>query len=332
MNQNLRASLTMGSLLGFFLVATAPSLATHDDLEGQDLAGSVTLAGSTTVTPLSEEVAAAFRQVQSGVDLDIQPTGSGDGLRQLAAGEVDIAQASRPIRDDERTAVGAEAFVEVPVALDGVAIIVPGENDWAIDLTFAELRGIWSGDVSSWSEVRDGWPEVPIARHANEPGSGTVQFVSETLGVESLADDTQRHLDAASQLSAVAGDRGAIGQISHGVARMHPEVRGLAVDSGFGPVEPSAESLADASYPIGRVLWLYVLVAALERGEVAAFVDFYLAHVVQLGESEDVRSGFVQLPVSVRERAWERLRGKIPGTVFGQSLEGVAEEYGEPPS
>ncbi|MCB1155383.1 substrate-binding domain-containing protein, partial [bacterium] len=145
-------------------------------------AQAIAIDGSSTVYPISEAMAEAFRAKHPEVRITIGVSGTGGGFKKFCRAETAISDASRPIKESEMAdckAAGVE-YVEIPVAYDGIAVVLNKENDWAGEMTVEELKKIWEpeaqGKVMKWSDVRDGWPDEEL--HLFGPGvdSGTYDY------------------------------------------------------------------------------------------------------------------------------------------------------------
>lgn len=304
------------------------------------LAGSIQIDGSSTVFPITEAVASAFRGLAPGVDINLGVSGTSAGFERFCAGETTISDASRPIKEAEAAGCGAAgvAFVELPVAYDGISVAVNASNSWAACLTTDELRRIWEpaaeGRITSWRDVRPEWPAVPLTLYGAGSDSGTFDyFTAAIVGSEDAirADYTGSEDDylLAQDLSADAGGMGFFGYSY--MIEYERELRPLAIDHGAGCVGPSEATIADGSYqPLSRPIFIYVRADALARPEVAAFVEFYLANAPTL-----VRAArYIPLPARAYELALARARDRVTGSVFpgdipvGVSLERLLELEG----
>ena len=142
-----------------------------------DLSGTLTLAGSTSMEKLCEAMSESFMQANPGVTVTVEYTGSGAGLESLAAGSVDIGNASRGLKDEEV----AGGSVENVVAIDGIAVITDKENT-VTDITSEDLAKVYTGEVTNWSEI--GGSDQPIVAIGREAGSGTRDAFEELLEVK----------------------------------------------------------------------------------------------------------------------------------------------------
>jgi phosphate transport system substrate-binding protein len=293
--------------------------------------------GSSTVYPITEAVAEELRKVQPSIRVTVGISGTGGGFKKLAAREVDIAGASRPIKPSEVEACRAAgvAWVELPVAFDGIAVVVHPSNTWARTMTVDELRRLWAPEaqnvVRRWRDLRPDWPDREVHLFGAGVDSGTYDyFTNAIVGREhaSRGDYTSSEDDNV-LCQGVASDPDALGFFGLAYYEAnHERLAAVAIDdgdttNGAGPIAPSSTTIRDGTYqPLARPVFIYARVEALERPEVAAFADFYLQHAGAL--STEV--GYVALSALVYELAQERLRARRPGSSFAGSTVGLRIE------
>lgn len=279
--------------------------------------------GSSTVFLISEAVAEEYRKVAPDVRLTVGVSGTGGGFKKFCAGETDFQDASRPIKQTEVELCqksGIE-YIELPVAYDGIAIVLHPKNDWAKTLTRDELKKLWAPEaqktITKWSQIRDGFPDRPITLFGAGVDSGTYDYFTEAIvGKEhaSRGDFTSSEDDNV-LVRGVSGDEGALGFFGFAYYEENKDKLGLAaIDAGKGPVAPSPETIANGSYaPLSRPLFVYVSKRALEKPAVQAFITFYLAQAEKL--SREV--GYVPLPAEAYTLAQARLDKRTTGSMFG---------------
>jgi len=217
-------------------------------------------------------------------------SGTGGGFKRFCAGEIDISDASREISEAERAACEAAgvAFVEIPVAWDGLSVVVNPANDFVECLTVPELEAMWrpGSSVRTWRDVRPEFPAEPVQLYGPGTDSGTFDYFTEVVVGEAKAsrNDFQASEDDNILVQGVAGDRYALGYFGYAYFRENRDrLKLVAVDGGEGCVLPSDETVSDGSYaPLSRPLYMYVSRRAAERPEVRAFVDFMLEHAPDL--------------------------------------------------
>jgi phosphate transport system substrate-binding protein len=246
-----------------------------------ELSGSVKIAGSSTVYPVSVAVAEEFNRLHPNVEIPIQSTGTGGGFKNFfIPGKTDINDASRPIKDSERAdaeANGIEVF-ELRVGTDAVTIVVNPEADWLDDISVEQLAMIWRPDnpARTWSDVNPSWPNEEIELYGPTSASGTFDFFTEEIVGEGGASrsDYQGTEQDNTIVQAISGSRHALGYF--GMAyyiENQDRVKALRVNG----VGPSIDTAKSGQYtPLSRPLFIYVSSESLKRPEVEEFVRFYI--------------------------------------------------------
>jgi phosphate transport system substrate-binding protein len=274
--------------------------------------GRVEADGSSTVYPVTEAVAEEFlRAGRNRVRVTVGISGTGGGFKRFCAGEIDIANASRPIKESEREACARNGveFLELPVAYDGLSVVVHPDNTFVDCLTVDELKRIWEpgSRVRRWSDVRPTFPEVEIRLYGPGTDSGTFDYFTEAIvGTEDASrSDYTASEDDNVLVQGVEGDRYALGYFGYAYyAENANRLKLVAVDAGDGCVAPSPETIANGLYrPLSRPLFIYVNRASLRRPEVRTFVRFYLQHAPELVPS----AGYIPLPDEQYAEALRRL-------------------------
>jgi phosphate transport system substrate-binding protein len=291
-----------------------------DAAADKKMKGSVSIDGSSTVYPISEAVAEEFNAMYPRVRVTIGVSGTGGGFKKFAVGEIDINDASRPIKDKEmaKAAENGIGFIELPVAFDGLSVVVNPENDWVDHLTTEELERIWQpeSDVMLWSDVRPEWPQEKIKLYGPGTDSGTFDYFTEAINGESQlcrADFTASEDDNV-LVQGIAGDKYALGFFGYAYYIENTDKLKIApIDGGNGPQIPTAETINTGAYsPLSRPLFIYVSGPAAERGDVQTFVNYYLDNAGELAGEV----GYVALPDKAYELAKQRFAQKITGSVF----------------
>jgi phosphate transport system substrate-binding protein len=304
--------------LGLAAVLGATLPAAH----AQDVSGSVKLDGSSTVFPLSEAVAEEFQAKHKGVRVTVGISGTSGGFTKFLGGEIDINDASRPIKEKESTGAKEKGieFIELPVAFDGLTLVVNPKNDWVDHLTVAELKRIWEpqSQVKKWSDVRPGWPDREVRLYGAGTDSGTFDYFTEAIvgkSGESRADYTASEDDNV-LVQGIAGDRDALGYFGFAYYVENKErLKAVPIDGGKGAITPSVQTINDGSYsPLSRPLFLYVSHKSISRPEVQAFVKFYLENAGTLADEV----GYVALPEEAYKLIRLRFEQKRTGTVFAK--------------
>jgi phosphate transport system substrate-binding protein len=255
------------------------------------LRGTIEIDGSSTVFPITEAVAEEFMlQAGRGVRVTVGESGTGGGFKRFCAGETAIANASRKIKESEREACAQSGveFVEIPVAYDGISVVVHPDNTFVDCLTIDELRRIWEpgSQVRSWADVRAGWPARELHLYGPGTDSGTFDYFTEAVVGEedaSRADFTASEDDNV-LVQGVSGDPNGLGYFGYAYYEQNKErLKLVSIDAGEGCIAPSAATIRGGSYrPLSRPMFIYVNRKAFERPEVADFVRFYLESAGQL--------------------------------------------------
>ena len=294
------------------------------------ISGTILVDGSSTVGPISQAVAEEFQKQFSDVRVPVGVSGTGGGFKKFCAQETDISDASRFIKSSEAAVCNESGigYIELPVAIDGIAVVVNQQNDWIGDsITTDELKKIWApeaeGAVMNWSQVREGLPNEPLLLYGPGTDSGTYDYFTKAINGEEGASrgDFTTSEDDNVLVQGVSGDAGAIGFFGLAYYEQNAEVlKALQVDGGAGPVFPTTENVFSGKYaPLSRVIFIYVSTVAAERSEVQTFVEFYLKNAANL--VGDV--GYVPLPAEMYNLALQRFTTRKTGTV--SALDGVTD-------
>ncbi|MFM8826192.1 MAG: PstS family phosphate ABC transporter substrate-binding protein [Actinomycetota bacterium] len=250
-----------------------------------DVSGQILIDGSSTVAPLLTLVAEDFQAENSGVKVTVGTSGTGGGFEKFCAGETDISNASRPIKDSEVEACrknGVE-FIEVVIANDALSVVVNNGNTWATCLTVDQLRKMWEPaaerKVTNWNQVDPSFPDKKLSLFGAGTDSGTFDYFTKEVNGEEGASRTDYNPseDDNVTVKGVEGDEGAIGYFGFSYLEENMgRVKGLEIDGGKGCVAPSAASVQDGTYkPLARPLYAYVSKTAAARPEVKAFFAFF---------------------------------------------------------
>jgi len=292
------------------------------DLEAIESSQPLTIDGSSTVYPITNEMADRFEQSKpNSPEISVAFSGTGGGFDKFCAGETDISNASRPITQSEMAeckASGVE-FIELPVAFDALTVVVNGENTWAEDITLEELKALWepNSTISTWSEIRADWPDEPIALYGPGEDSGTFDYFTEVVLEEDGASrsDYIASEDDDELVLGVQEDPNALGYFGFAYYRdAESSLNALAVDSGSGPVEPSQETIRTGDYqPLARPLFIYVNSESIDSNPaLSAFVEFYVANARTV--VDDI--GYEPLPNEAYAIALDHFTTKKVGSVF----------------
>jgi phosphate transport system substrate-binding protein len=248
------------------------------------LSGTIEIDGSSTVFPITQAVAEEFQKINSDVRINVGISGTGGGFKRFTKGETDISDASRPISFSEvdLAKMNKIGYVELKIALDGIAVVVNPKNTWVDYLTTAELKLIWNANstVTKWSDVRASWPDQPIHLYGPGTDSGTFDYFTEVINGKTKASraDFTASEDDNILVQGVSGDPNSLGYFGYAYfIENKAKLKDIPIDSGSGPIAPNDSTITSNEYkPLSRPLFIYVNTAALKRAEVKAFIEFYM--------------------------------------------------------
>ena len=263
------------------------------------LTGPVKVDGSSTVFPITEAVAEEFRSFQPKVRVTVGVSGTGGGFKKFTASEMDINNASRIIQPSEILLAKKAGlkYLELPVAYDGITIVVNKNNTWAQSITTAELKKIWQpqSKVKKWSDIRASWPQKELKLFGPGTDSGTFDYFTEAINGKSHAcrSDFTKSEDDNILVTGVAGSEGALGFFGFAYyIENKDKLKALPVDGGKGPVKASLKTISEGSYsPLSRPVFIYVSKKSAQKPQVKSFIEFYLKNAGKL--SQEV--GYVSL-------------------------------------
>lgn len=260
---------------------------TNEPAAVADLRGEIIIDGSSTVYPISQAVAEEFMAVNSGVNVTVNFSGSGNGAKKLIAKEIDIADMSRKFKDKEIEELKAagEDLVEMPVAYDGITVVIHNDNDWAKEMTAAELKLIWNAGstVKNWSDVRADWPNEPINLYGPGTSSGTFEYFTEAINGEAKVsrEDFTPSEDDNVLVAGVSNDQYALGYFGYSYfIENDSKLQAVAIQAEGATefVGPSMETIESGAYaPLSRPIFIYPMVSELSRPEVKEFIKFYMS-------------------------------------------------------
>jgi len=301
---------------------------------GNGLSGEVKIDGSSTVYPLSEAVAEEFRNTEGGVRVTVGESGTGGGFKKFSRAEIDINDASRPIKDEEVELCkqGGVGYIELPVAYDGLAVVVNKENSFVDYLTVEELKKIWEpaaqGKIKTWNQVRASFPNQPINLYGAGTASGTYDYFTEAIvgKAKSSRGDYNASEDDNVLVKGVSSDKNALGFFGLAYYSNNADkLKLVPIDdgndaNGKGAIPPSAETVTNGTYqPLSRPLFIYINAKAADRADVKSFVKFYLDNAASL--SKEI--GAVALPAEVYPLAQKRFDSKKTGSAFANGKKAV---------
>jgi len=267
------------------------------------LKGTVKVDGSSTVFPITEAVAEEFGKVKANrrVRVTVGVSGTGGGFKKFLAGETDINDASRPIKQKEidKAIKNGVQYIELPVAYDGLSVVVNKSNTWVDFLTVAELHKIWKpgSTVKTWKDIRSSWPNQKIQLYGPGTDSGTFDYFTEVINGKSQVSrsDFTKSEDDNVLVTGVAGDKGSLGYFGFAYyVENKDKLKVVPIKQGDKkPVPPTMTTINNGSYaPLSRPIFIYVNLKSAHKPEVREFVRFYLKQAKELA----TEVGYVPLP------------------------------------
>jgi phosphate transport system substrate-binding protein len=284
--------------------------------------------GSSTVYPITEAMAEDFRKDHGAVQVTVGISGTGGGFKKFCVGETDVSDASRPIKptEVELCTKNNVEYVELPIAYDGLAIVVNPKATWIETITVADLKKIWAPEaqntIKRWNQVRPEWPDKEMHLFGAGVDSGTYDYFTEAIvGKEhSSRGDYTASEDDNTLVQGIANDEGALGFFGLAYYEANKaKLKLIGVDdgnaaNGAGAVKPSEQTVRDGTYqPLSRPLFIYVSKKSYERPEVDQFASFYLEEGPRL--VKDVK--YIPLPARAYELGKKRSAARKTGSVFG---------------
>ncbi len=299
----------LGLALGVVALA-ASAWAAAGLAAGQALSGRISADGSSTVGPYTSAAAEAFQRRNRGVRITVGISGTGGGFQRFCKGEIDLSNASRPMRQSEAAAcrengITYEAFL---VANDGLSVVVNRQNTWANCLTVAELKKIWDtgSKVNNWRDVRASFPDVPLRLYGAGTDSGTFDFFTERINGRSgrsRSDYTATENDNVT-VRGVQGSRGGLGYFGYSYyLENRSKLKLLAVDGGNGCRKPSIATVQAYTYkPLSRPLFVYAKRSSFQRAAVQAFIRYMITNEKRIAKTAQ----FVSLtPRQIRKAKYQ---------------------------
>ena len=290
--------------------------------------------GSSTVYPISEAVAEEFLKLEQDATIAIGESGTGGGFKKFSRGEIQITNASRPITESEIEACLANnyPFIELPVAYDGLAVVVHPDNDWVDSITVDELKRIWEpsaqGTIMRWNQIRPEWPDQEIRLYGAGVSSGTYDYFTEAIvGTKrSSRGDFTASEDDNVLVQGVSQDVLALGYFGLAYYEENKsKLKALAIDdlnddNGKGAVLPSFENVNNASYqPLTRPEFIYVSANSINP-MIEKFIHFYLTESADLVKEV----GYVPLSKETYQLVLQRFENRQTGSLLaGRNNVGV---------
>jgi phosphate transport system substrate-binding protein len=266
----------------------------------KEMTGEIKADGSSTVFLITRSMAKEYNKLHPKVNITVGVSGTGGGFKKFAAGETDVQDASRAIKDAEKKLCEEKnlKYTELQIAWDGLAVVINKENTWAAKMTVAQLKKIWHPDTAAktWKDVDPSWPDAKIDLFGAGTDSGTFDYFTEAInGKEKVTrPDYQASEDDNIIVKGVSENKHALGYF--GVAyyeqnKAKLQAVAIAFKDGDPYVLPTKEDVLTNKYkPLSRPLFIYVKDASLKRPEVLDFVKFYQRRNDLVGAS-----GYVEL-------------------------------------
>jgi phosphate transport system substrate-binding protein len=300
------------------ILALAPAMAVGAQM--------VKIDGSSTVYPITEAVAEEFQKAKRGaVRVTVGISGTGGGFKKFCRGEIDISDASRPIKKSEMETCRKAGiqYIEMPVAFDALTVVINPKNTWAKKMTVAELKKIWEpgaqGKVTKWNQINPSWPNAPLKLFGPGADSGTFEYFTEAVVGKSRASrgDFTASEDDNVLVQGVSRDVNALGYFGFAYyAENRERLRAVAVIPAEGKpaVGPSAVTVENGTYqPLSRPILVYINAQSAKKPEVREFVEFFNRQADKL--VREVK--YIPLPARAYTHNLEQLKAMKVGTKFG---------------
>ena len=339
MKKQLSAFVLSGLISALFLVgcgdkSSAPSTASNEPASNAPAAAAASIAidGSTTVFPIVSTVAEDFKAENANISPTVSKAGTGSGFKKFIDGELDIVTASRPVKGDELKKLEEKKieFVEIPVAYDGVSVIVNPGNTWAKNVTKDELKAAWAkgSKVATWNEINPAFPKEKITFYGPTDNHGTYEYFTEAINGKKneIREAYQPNQEYTAIVTAVAGDKSAMAFVGFNYYLENKDkVSALTV----GGVAPTDETIVNGTYtPLSRPLFIYVKKSSMANESVKKFVDFVLG---EKGQAAVTENSFVKLPADVLEAVKAHVAAGEVGTKMKDFKPGMklTDRYGK---
>ncbi|MDM5293904.1 PstS family phosphate ABC transporter substrate-binding protein [Peribacillus simplex] len=276
------------------------------------LQGEVITDGSSTVFPIMEAVAEEYMAKQPDVKVSVGSSGTGGGFKKFIAGETDLSNASRPVKEEESTMLDKKGvkYTELKLAFDGISIVANKDNDFIDSLTVEELQKLWvdNGKVKKWSDIRPEWPNEEIKFYSPGTDSGTYDYFNEViLNEKPMVENATLSEDDNVLVQGVEGDKNAIGFFGYAYyAENKDKLKIVSIDNGKGAVEPTHETIKSGEYaPLSRPLYTYVANKSVaEKEQVADYTQFVIENAGELAEEV----GYISLPEEEYKKDLDKLK------------------------
>ena len=281
------------------------------DKASSKVSGEVIMDGSSTVYPIMEAMAEVYSTMQPDVKVSVGSSGTGGGFKKFIAGETDLTNASRPVKEEESSMLDEKGvdYTEIKLAFDGITLVVNKDNDFINSMSVEELKKLWidDGTVKKWSDIRPEWPKDEIKFYSPGTDSGTYDYFNEAILEEKpMVENATLSEDDNVLVQGVEGDKNAIGFFGFAYyIENKDKLKAISIDNGNGAVEPTHETIKNGEYtPLSRPLYTYVSNKAFQdKKQVADYTKFIIENAGDL--SEEV--GYVSLPADEYKKDQEKL-------------------------
>jgi phosphate transport system substrate-binding protein len=320
----------------FFIVLMIFSFITSCTL-GTNSKNEIAIDGSSTVFPITQAVAEEYHKKNPIAEISVGVSGTGGGMKKFCSGELDIANASRPIKDEEIKSCAEKKieFIELPIALDGAAIIVNKKNKFVECLSIEDLKKMWSPDatdkVMTWKQVNKEFPDQPLKLYGPGTDSGTFDYFTNAVNGKSKASRTDYTPSENDDVIAkgVMGEPNALGYFGVAYYEQNKDnLKLVGIRSPEGKCEkpiPLENVVKNIYKPLSRPLFIYVSAKALkDKPEVKKFAKYYLNNTAKLAKD----SGYIGLPAQDNEKVKQKLASSEVGSKFKDAKPGdPVEKY-----
>jgi phosphate transport system substrate-binding protein len=308
MEMKMKKTLLAVALMGIFGVAQAQT---------------VRIDGSSTVYPITEGVAEDF-QKETKIRVTVGVSGTGGGFKKFCRGEIDVANASRPITQNEIADCAKQGikFYEMPVAFDAMTVVIHPKNTFVKQLTIQQLRKMWEpaaqGKITRWNQIDPTWPNQRLSLFGPGADSGTFEYFTEAVNGKSKASrgDFTASEDDNILVKGVSTHPFGLGYFGYAYYEENKsKVKAVPIVNKDGvAVYPNEKSVMDGTYnPLARPIFIYVKEDSLKQPHVRRFVEFYMKNVSRI--TKEIK--FVPLPDKVYIANLKHIENNRVGTVFG---------------
>ncbi|KGG80550.1 hypothetical protein Y919_05445 [Caloranaerobacter azorensis H53214] len=305
-------TLSLAIVIFMFVGCSSQTQKQTDNNQGKvnagKLSGKIEVDGSSTVFPITEAMAEEFQKMHKDVKITVGVSGTGGGFKRFTKGEIDISDASRPIKDKEAKIAQENGikYKQIKIAYDGISVLVNPQNDWVDNLTVEELKKIWepNSKVKTWKDIRPEWPDKEIKLYGPGTDSGTFDYFTEEIIGESgkIRTDFTASEDDNVLVQGIAGDKYALGYFGYAYYVENKDVLKIVPING---AKPTTETIEKGEYtPLSRPLFIYVSQDSFNNKEqVREFVKFYLKNARDIVPE----TGYVPLKQEVYDKQLEEL-------------------------